>query len=579
MKISPFIIGLIAFVSFSCNNKNFDPEITTVELESTIKKLASEQYAGRLAGSVENDEASKYLAYQFMKAGVESFEEDYFQAFQINEGYILNTENNIEIDGIDLNLENDYIPFPFTINGEVSASVSFHGFGLKEEKDFIWNDYPDSITNGWAMILSGVPDRLKFKEKFYSDRDKAMLAQQNGAQGVLIISKDSSLVKLNANSNAMDIPVINITWDKAAELFTKQGSDLNEVLELNRSKSYLEEIDLNISGNITILPKEVTLKNVIGYFEGSDENLKNEYIVIGAHYDHLGMGGHTISSRMPDTVAVHGGADDNASGVATIIEIAQKIHALENKPKRSIIMALFDGEEKGLLGSKHMAENLPVNKEQIKGMINLDMVGRLSADSILIVGGYGSSVEGKELIEKTNEKYSFNLTLSKEGYGPSDHAAFYAIDIPVFYMTTGSHDDYHTPFDLYDRINYVGLKYVGEFTFDLLSTISNGEALTFQEAGPKESPGGHGTRFKVTLGIMPDFFGIEKRGLRIDLVVEGKPAYLGGMKKGDIVIDINGNKVGGIEDYMYWLKKLEPGQRILVEVIRNEKTEILTIQL
>lgn len=579
MKNINILIVLILLILVSCKTNSFDPEITSVELENTVKKLASEQYAGRIAGSIENAEAAKFLAYQFAKAGLNSFNENYVQAFNINEGYVLDETNSIEIEGILLNIEKEYSPFSFSKNGEVLDKLSFHGFGLKEEKGLIWNDYPDSIQTGWVMIFSGVPDSLKAKEKFYSDRDKAMVAMQNGAKGVLIVSKNNELVQLNANSNAMDIPVLNITWDKASEILKTKKIDINSLLEKNRFEPNHDHFELNLKGTIQVNPKEVQLQNVFGYFEGSDELLKNEYIIIGAHYDHLGMGGHTISSRMPDTIAVHGGADDNASGVAAIIEIMQKIQSQEIKPERSIIFAFFDGEEKGLLGSKHMTEHLPVDKGQIKGMINLDMVGRLKTDSLLIIGGYGTSLEAESIIESTNQEYNFNLTISKEGYGPSDHAAFYSLDIPVFYLTTGPHDDYHTPFDLYDRINYDGLKYVSEFTYDLLTNIANGKALTFQEAGPKQQADRHSSRFKVTLGVMPDFFGVEKKGLRIDLVVDGKPAYLGGMKKGDIVIDINGNKVGGIEDYMYWLKKLEPGQRILVEVLRGEKKEILTIQL
>jgi hypothetical protein len=232
-----------------------------------------------------------------------------------------------------------------------------------------------------------------------------------------------------------------------------------------------------------------------------------------------------------------------------------------------------------LLGSKYFVENPPVDPDHIKGMLNIDMIGRLTSDRNLQVGGVGTSTEGRTILTALSEKTGLEIAMSDEGYGPSDHASFYSIDIPVFFFSTGAHLDYHTPNDVVDSINFEGLKSASDFIAQLGNVIINrNENLTFQEAGPKV---GTQTRRRkgVTLGIMPDFAGNMKNGLRADFVIEGKPAYNGGMKKGDIIVAINGLTVNNIHDYMYRLSKLKFGETINVEVKRGEETIILLIQL
>jgi Zn-dependent M28 family amino/carboxypeptidase len=320
---------------------------------------------------------------------------------------------------------------------------------------------------------------------------------------------------------------------------------------------------------------------VVGMLEGNDPVLKDEYIVVGAHYDHLGFGGQGSGSRMPDTVAVHNGADDNASGTALIMELAGKIASQKKQLKRSIIFISFTGEEMGLLGSKYFTDHCPVDMKKIKAMFNFDMVGRFDKEKNAIsLSGTGTSLEGDSIIRIYEKKVGFPVTHSPDGYGPSDHAAFYASNIPVFYFTTGAHTDYHTPFDDAGKLDYEKEKEIGDLGYDLIMNIDNlPHALTFRESGKKEGSGRSGRRMKVTLGIMPDFAGTEKKGLRVDGVTKEGPADKGGMLKGDIIISINGMTVGNIYEYMSRLGKLKQGQTISVEVIRNGKNEVLIIQL
>jgi hypothetical protein len=321
-------------------------------------------------------------------------------------------------------------------------------------------------------------------------------------------------------------------------------------------------------------------RNVVMVLPGNDPVLKDEFLVIGAHYDHLGYGGEGSSSRMPDTIAVHYGADDNASGIAMMLELAEKFAYKSEGNARSIVFAAFSAEEIGLLGAKHFVDNMPVSHGSVNAMINLDMVGRLKESLVLQVGGAGTAKGIKELLAKSSDTTSLKMALSDEGYGPSDHSAFYVNDIPVIFVSTGPHLDYHTPFDTKDSINLDGMIVISEFIYTVAEELAGRtEKLAFTEAGPRQGPG-HGTRSSgVTLGIMPDVSGTIKNGLRADFVIPERPAALGGMQKGDVIKSINGKPVNNIEDYMESLNQLKQGETITVEILRKDITELLIIQL
>ena len=235
----------------------------------------------------------------------------------------------------------------------------------------------------------------------------------------------------------------------------------------------------------------------------------------------------------------------------------------------------------GLLGSKYFVNNPVVDIKKIKAMFNFDMVGRFDKEKNSIsISGTGTSAEGDSILKVFEKGLPFAVTHSPDGYGPSDHASFYSSNIPVFFFTTGVHMDYHTPADDADKLDYKAEKQIGDFSVALVTDIDNlGKDLTFRESGKKEQAGRSGRRYKVTLGIMPDFAGSEKKGLRVDGVTKDGPAYKGGMLKGDIIISVHGMKVENIYDYMARLNKLKSGMTVNVEVLRNGKVEILIIQL
>jgi aminopeptidase YwaD len=422
--------------------------------------------------------------------------------------------------------------------------------------------------------------------EFSSERSKALFAADKNAAGLILVagkkfSETDQLTSLifDKNSSRYDIPVIQVTREVADKILAGSENTIEKleakIDSLNRTLNL--KLNSTVSSTVNVNQKETETQNVVALLPGTDNNLKNEYVVVGAHFDHLGMGGPGSGSRVTDTLAVHNGADDNASGVAAVIQLAEKL-AAEKKNKRSIIFVAFGAEEMGLVGSKAFTNKPPVETEKMVAMFNFDMVGRLDPKSNgLSIGGTQTSKETEAILTDLNT--GFELAFSPEGVGPSDHASFYLQNIPVFFISTGAHSDYHTPVDDAEFINYEGTKKVADYSYLVISELANrDEPLTFQEAGPKfqRSRGG---RLKVTFGVMPDFAGLEKRGLRIDAVTPGKPADKAGMKKGDIITAIEGKKVGGIHDYMSRLQTMEVGRQVSVDIIRDEKETVLIVQL
>ncbi len=587
MKLIVFIFVVLGF-AVSAQKPN--PEITVKELKENIGYLASDELKGRKSGEPGELMAAEYIRNKFKNAGLELLFDNGFQKFGLVTSAEIGPGNKLTVNGNNFEVEKSFLPYAFSANTTVSAGIVFVGYGLQINQDTLkWDDYKGVDAAGkWVLALQGDPDLENQQSpyiEFSSERSKALFAGDNKAAGLILVAgkkfreKDelSSLV-FDKNSARYSIPIIEVTREVANEILG--GKNSVEALETEMDslkKSVTIQIDATISATTNAIQKEAETRNVVALLQGNDKNLKNEYIVVGAHFDHLGMGGPGSGSRATDTIAVHNGADDNASGVATIIQLAEKL-AAEKSNKRSIIFAAFSAEEMGLVGSKVFVNKPPVETEKMVAMFNFDMVGRLdNTTNVLSIGGSQTSAESEKLMTGLNT--DFELAFSPEGVGPSDHASFYLQNIPVFFVSTGAHPDYHTPSDDAEFINYEGTKKVADYAVRVIEDVANRETdLTFQESGPKfqRSRGG---KYKVTLGVMPDFAGVEKRGLRIDSVTKGKPADKAGMKKGDIITAIEGKKVGGIHDYMSRLQTLETGQQISVDILRDEKPTVLIVQL
>lgn len=591
------LLLLLCFISFTISvfsqNKT-TKDITSKDLKEHVSCLASDVLKGRLTGSGDDKVAADYIQKYFLSYGLKPLCENGFQYFNTIVDAELGIGNAFSFDGFTGKPDVDFCPFSFSKNGSLKALAVFVGYGFDISKDSIrWNDYNDVDVKGkWAVILRGEPDPENMASPYFEfaqERFKVTIAKNKGAAGVIFLTgksqeKDDKIVHIyfDKNFSDSDIPVISVNRTTADKILQKTGKKLDEIDEkINKERKPVSfSIPLEIYANSQVKFKSVKTQNVVFKLEGSDEKLKDEYIVAGAHYDHLGMGGKGSGSRMPDTVAVHNGADDNASGVAAIIELAEKIASLQVKPKRSILFIAFTGEEMGMLGSDFFVKNPPVEKSKIKAMINFDMIGRMKSDrKSLSVSGTGTSVEWEGILDRYKMNRSFETAYSPEGPGPSDHAKFYYENIPVLFFTTGAHEDYHTPYDDTEKIDFESEKNILDFAFDIINEVSNAEKdLTFKEAGPKEQKLTN-RRFKVKLGIMPDYTGTTKGGLSVDGVSKGGPAEKGGIKKGDLIVSVDGMKVSNIDDYMVCLSKLKQGKIVPVEVMRAGKKEVLLITL
>lgn len=582
-----FSFLIIISVFHSCKLIADNPEITKKELYAHIKFLASDSLKGRYPGTPEDKIAAQYIANEFNKAGLELLFNKGLQAFEVSNKLKLGHENSLRINNTDYEVNHDFIPISFSANESIEAEVIFAGYGFNiETENFKWNDYSEiNVKDKWVLILRGEPtieDKSIPFGMYSSLRSKATTAKDLGAAGVIFISgelfdKTDELIQLEKPEGNINIPVIQIKRNIANDILKKSGKSIHE-MEL-KAKEISYNTTMSLLATTNIIDDIKTTYNIAAKLITNPND--TNYIVIGAHYDHLGFGGVGSGSRAPNEHKPHYGADDNASGVAAIIEIAERLANIKDSLKVNFIFVAFGAEEMGLLGSKYFTEHLPVNSSSISSMINIDMVGRMKADNSLQISGVGTSAESESILNDLNSKYNFKLGLSQEGYGPSDHSSFYSKNIPVFFFSTGAHIDYHTPADSLGNINFDGLKMTCDYIYDLAYDLSSNKMLlAFQESGPKMPNQSQGrTKLKVTLGIMPDFSGVIKNGLRADIVIDGKPAQKAGMKSGDIITAIDGNSVNDVYEYMERLSKLKPGQIITLEILREEQKEVLIVQL
>ena len=336
-------------------------------------------------------------------------------------------------------------------------------------------------------------------------------------------------------------------------------------IDAKGTNSYFQDFSFNKSTNPheqvtfedTDNENQIFSKNVIGFIDNGAKNT----VVIGAHYDHLGYGGQ---GSLYVGKEIHNGADDNASGTALMLDLANQLK-FDNFNNNYLFIG-FSGEEMGLLGSNYFVKNPTIDLSSINYMINLDMVGRLKEDKSLAIYGVGTSPIFKQTINSNND--SFNIIENESGVGPSDHTSFYINDIPVLHFFTGQHADYHKPSDDPDKINYQGVKEISDYIFSLISDLNDNGRIAFRKTKneSEEVP-----RFKVSLGVMPDYM-FNKGGMRIDAVTEDRPGYKAGLIKGDVVIKLGEDDVEDMMSYMKALSKFESGDTTFVVVKREQDT-------
>jgi hypothetical protein len=327
-----------------------------------------------------------------------------------------------------------------------------------------------------------------------------------------------------------------------------------------------------MTGEVSVKRTEAEVKNVVGVLDGAGP-LADETVIIGAHYDHLGWGGE--GSFLPDKKEVHNGADDNASGVAALIEVARTLAAREKKLPRRIVFIAFTGEERGLLGSAYYCKHPLFPLDKTVAMLNMDMVGRLTDDK-LIIQGFDTATEFGKLIDGLNEKYHFVLTKQPGGFGPSDHASFYPHKIPVLHFFTGIHKDYHRPSDDLDKINVAGMRRVTEMVNEAAVEVAElASRPSYLETKPPAMAGGGDRPY---FGSIPDFSQTQE-GYSLSGVAKDSPAEKGGLKAGDTIIKLGESRIGNLEDFDSALRKYKAGDKVPVVVKRDKQELTLPVSL
>lgn len=586
------VFKIISIIAISSCEAQKQTSITPGELKKHVEYLASQKLAGRYPGSTGDLAAATYIADCFRGYGLAPFGSNGFQSFQVTTGIKKGPANNLSINGQAYVADKDFIPVSISDNGKLNAGMVFLGYGFKIKSDSLnWDDYAGLDVKGKiGLILLGAPEPAKgattdpFAD-YGTLRSKLLNARDAGVAGVILVAgpaydaKDELEFGTVKESSA-GLPVMHATRNMINTSLAAQNFKVEEAeAQLNLTqKPSSKDLGVKASLQTDIITQSATTENVIGWVQARDTGASQEWIVVGAHFDHLGMGGVGSNSRVQDTVGVHPGADDNASGVASIIEVAGYVSSIREKLKRSVLFVAFTGEEMGLLGSKYFVANSPVPLKKISVMFNMDMVGRPNEEKRLAVNGTGTALEMDSLLSLVKPG---NLTWAKspEGFGPSDHASFYSVGIPVLYFSTGAHLDYHTPQDTPDKLDYNNLSVISKQVSALIISANEApKALTFKEAGPKNSDSGR-RKLKVTLGIMPDVSGTENNGLRVEFATPGKPAQLAGITKGDRIVAINGMPVTSVYDYMTRLQSLKAGQTVSVELIRADKKVVVLVQL
>lgn len=567
--------------------------ITAAEIKAQVRYLASEELGGRGSGTKGNDLAGNFIAQRFRAIGLKPAGEKgtYFQRFSVFTGVKLGPANRVALNsGSPLTLKQDWMPLSFSKNAAVEAPLVFAGYGISKP-ELGYDDYAGLDVRGKiAVILRYTPDGdLNGKFGPYSRLTyKTMTARDKGAAGVLLITGPATDQPENLGSFTLEsasadcgIPVAFVKRAHIERLLAPMKTDLRSLqIGMAHGKPNSFPIEgARAAMRIDVVRQNAPTRNVIGLLPGSDPKLRREVVVVGAHYDHLGTGpsSHSLERAHGGSGGnlIHHGADDNASGTAAMLEMAQYLAANPKKVGRSILFIGFSGEEMGLIGSAHWVKSPTIPLERVVAMINLDMVGRMRNDTVQIVGASSSPV-WKDILTEVNRPY--NLTAKSDpgnAFGGSDHQSFLIKNIPVLFFFTGAHADYHKPSDTWEKVNAEGTAKIAQMAADAVSKVSwlkeRPQFVKTKDAVPAANPG-----FRVYLGTIPDYAS-EVAGVRLEDVRAGSPAEKGGLKGGDVLVEFDGKTVRNVQEYTAVLSTARAGVPVKIVVLRGGRRVELTV--
>ncbi len=585
--------GLAAAVLIGAPQSGTTPTGQAQRLSDDVHYLASDALEGRFSGSPGARIAAGFIAERFRALGLSPAGDDggYFQTFSFISAVQPGPGNRLALElpgGRRVaRPEADFRPLAFSSSGTVTAEVVFAGYGIRA-KDLSYDDYAGLDVRGRiVLVLRFSPDGddpSSHFSPFMALRRKAAEARELGATAVLVATgpvgaKETVPVKISFDASFADsgLPVVGISTTLAESLFAGHGFTLAELQQRINERKEPASRPLGVRAELAtdLVQVRTTAQNVLGLLRGSDPARRDQVVLVGAHYDHLGWGGEGSGSLDPDRHAIHHGADDNASGVAGMLEIARRLAGAP--PPRTVLFAGFAGEEEGLLGSTHLAQHLPFRRDDLVAMVNLDMIGRAKPGPALTLGGTGTADEWPSLIESLNANHHLKITTDKGGFGASDHSSFYAVDVPVLFFFTGAHADYHRPSDTADKLHYGRMAEVVGFATDAVRRIATSPSRpTFHRVA--EEGAGERRGFKVRTGVIPEY-GYEGPGVKLSGVSGGSPADKAGLQGGDIVVRFGSREVRNIYDYMYALGDHQPGEAVMVTVKRGTTTKEFRVVL
>ena len=583
---------------------DFADEIKS-RIQEHVEFLADDALEGRMTGSKGSKRAADYIVEQFSKLNLPPAGEEggYFQTFEFTAGRKIIPNENLfyltrKIAGseeqLEFKVEQDFLPLSFSSNGVVEGEVVFVGYGLSVpgEAGEGYNSYAGiDVKDKIVVALRYVPEGVKAERRqqlirYAGIRYKAVQARENGAKAFLVVAGPNSpnagkIIPLNFDSGSADSGIIagSITHTVANALLAQAGKDLTEVQTgLDDENPHfvgqfpLPDVKIKIAASIEKIKKSDN--NVLAMLPPTHQTEDSEYIIVGAHYDHIGYGEIGSLAKKGEKGQIHNGADDNASGTAVVLKLAEMFsEERQNQPekfKRGIIFALWSGEELGLIGSTHFVNDPVLPLKDVAAYINFDMVGRLRNNK-LVLQGIGSSPIWTKLIEKRNVLIGFNLALKKDPYMPTDVTAFYPKNVPVLSFFTGLHKNYNRPTDDPETLNYAGLERISSLAYgiisDLISADARPEYVKVERNKPEE--GSRGT-LRAYLGTIPDYT-TEDVGVKLSGVIAGGPADKAGLKGGDVIIEFGTKKIGNIYDFTYALDAVKIGEPVEVVVMRDGK--------
>jgi peptidase M28-like protein/PDZ domain-containing protein/PA domain-containing protein len=561
-----------------------------------IKSLASPEMEGRGAGTrglirAEHLIEKRYKELHIEPAGVKG----YTQPFSVVTGARLKSDNRCAVQIADrkqeLKIEQDFVPFSFSVSGQVSAPLVFAGYGATAD-EFHYDDYAGlDVKDKIAVVLRYEPSGFAEKSGNHGLTQhsqlitKAINARNHGAKAVVVINgklgdgEEDLLTRFGSVSGPENVGIVMAQVKNAVAdgWFQSAGRSLNDVQNQINSSTKPASFDfsdtLHVSLNIDIETTRATVNNVLAWLPGQTD----EYVIIGAHYDHLGRG--NFDSLAPSQIGqIHPGADDNASGTAGVLELARLLAPESGKLKRSILFMDFAGEELGLLGSAEWVKEPTRPLAKAVAMINMDMIGRIKDDKVYI-GGVGTGSTFKAVLEQAQKEAPFKIEYSAGGYSSSDHTSFVTKKIPVLFFFSGLHSDYHKPSDTWDKINGPSAARLLDMVESVAVQLANTDhPPAFQVVAEEKPIGGGGGGYGPYFGSVPDFGQVEN-GVKFSDVRPNSPAAKAGLKAGDILVQFGDKPIKNLYDFTDALRRSKVGDVVEVKVLRDGQPVTASVKL